>query len=139
MDIFILTIFWNLLIVYKILTVKMFTNIAYKCIIWWHFSHNITLWVLIMRRSRAKTTDICSNQNIGSKVLTYMKYWKNNILLLLILMQNLHVGNDNAIYDVIMREQVWKWHRNNRHKIRREQLTDIGLLDILNIFHFFSL
>ena len=52
-------------------------------------------------------------------------------------MQNLHFGNDDAIYDVLIREQVWKWHRNNRHEISREQLTDIGLLDMHNIFSLF--
>ena len=42
MDLFILTEFPILLNIYKILTVELFTNIAYKCIIW-DISH--TKWL----------------------------------------------------------------------------------------------
>ena len=64
-------------------------------------------------------------KSIGSKFWAYVKYEKNNILLSLILSQNLHFGNDDAIYDVIMREPLWKWGQNCIHEIGRDPLTDL--------------
>ena len=66
-------------------------------------------------------------KSIGSKFWAYVKYEKNNILLSLILSQNLHFGNDDAIYDVIMREPLWKWGQNSIHEMKRDLLTDLSV------------
>ena len=42
---------------------------------------------------------------------------KNNVLILLISIQKLYFCDDEAIYDVIIQEPVWKWRHNYRHEI----------------------
>ena len=61
----------------------------------------------------------------SSKVGTYVNYEKNYLIILLILTQKLYFGDDDAIYDVIIQEPVWKWHRNNKHGISRDPFAEL--------------
>ena len=54
----------------------------------------------------------------------YVNYKKNNILTLLVSTQKLYFGDDDAFYDVIIQEMVWKWRDNYRHGISKDQFAE---------------
>ena len=64
---------------------------------------------------------------VRSEVGVYVNYEKNNRLILLISIQNLYVGDGDAIYDVIIQEPVWKWRFNYRHETSRDLFTELLL------------
>ena len=49
---------------------------------------------------------------------------KKNVLILLISSQKLYFGDDDAIYDVIIQEPVWKWRYNYKHQISRDPFAE---------------
>ena len=49
---------------------------------------------------------------------------KNKVLISLISSQNLYFGDDDAIYDVIIQDPVWKWCHNYRHEISRNPFAE---------------
>ena len=75
--------------------------------------------VLIYKESSENALNVCGYKN-WIKVWGVCELWKNNILILLISTQKLYFGDDDAIYDVIIQEPVWKWRHNYRHRISRD-------------------
>ena len=52
---------------------------------------------------------------------------KNNKLILLISIQKLFFGDDDAIYDVINEEPFWKWRHNYRHDFSRDPFAELSV------------
>ena len=74
---------------------------------------------------------------IGSEVGAYENYEKNNALILQMSSQKLYLGDDGAIYDVIIQEPVWKWRHNYRHEISRDLFAESVLFQTYStIFNF---
>ena len=46
---------------------------------------------------------------------------------MLISIQKLFFGDDDAIYDVINEEQVWKWRHNYRHEFSRDPFAELSI------------
>ena len=53
---------------------------------------------------------------IWSEAGAYVNYKKNNVLILLISSQKMYFGDDDAFYDVIIQEPVWKWRQTTDMK-----------------------
>ena len=59
------------------------------------------------------------------------------MLILLISTQKSYFCDNDAIYDVIMQEPVWKWRHNFRHKISRDSFADLPLFKTFSIIFIF--
>ena len=75
---------------------------------------------------------------IRSEVGAYVNYEKNNVLILLISTQKLYFCDDDAIYDVIIQEPVWKWRHNYRHEISRDPFAESVLFQTYSTIFMFS-
>ena len=53
--------------------------------------------------------------------------WKNKEMILIISTQKVYFSDDDALYDVIIHEPVWKWHHNYRHEISRDPFAELLL------------
>ena len=56
---------------------------------------------------------------------------------LLISSQKLYVGNDDAIYDVIIQEAVWKWRHKYRPEISRDPFSESVLFQTYSTIFIF--
>ena len=63
--------------------------------------------------------------------------WKNNVLILLITSQKLYFCEDDAIYDFIIQEPVWKWCHNYRHEISRDPFAESVLFQTYSTIFIF--
>ena len=54
----------------------------------------------------------------------YVNHEINNVVILLISSQKLYFSDDDAIYDLIIQEPVWKWRHNYRYKISRDPFAE---------------
>ena len=82
--------------------------------------------VLICKESSENAMKDCGHKN-WIEGWGVFKIWKNNILILLILIQKLYFVDDDAMYDVIIQEPVWKWRHYNRHEISRDSFAEVSL------------
>ena len=75
-------------------------NIIYLHVTCWEH-----IWILWKRSKR------CGDKNwIGG--WSVCELWINNIVILLIWTQKVYFSDDDAIYDVIIQEPVWKWRHD---------------------------
>ena len=63
--------------------------------------------------------------------------WKNNVLILLISSQKLYFVDDDAIYDVIIQEPVWKWRHNYRYEFSRDPFAESVLFQTYSTIFIF--
>ena len=83
---------------------------------------------------------MCVVTKIGLEVGAYVNYEKNNILILLFSSQTLYFGDDDAIYDVIIQEPVWKLCHQYRHEITGDAFAESVLSQTyLTIFIFIKI
>ena len=74
----------------------------------------------------------------GSELVAYVNYEKKNVHILLISSQKVYFGDDDAIYDVIIQEPVWKWRHKYRHEISRDPFVESVLFQTYSIIFIFT-